>query len=201
MNFLAHLYLSGDNDEVKLGNFIGDFVKGRNLSEQFPPQIARGIWLHRAIDQYTDSHAIVKQSKDRLRPAYRHYAPVIVDVFYDHFLAKNWTMYSEIPLAQYAEETYTLVRRNADVLPERFMGMMKYMMQGNWLIHYASLEGIYQSLSGMARRSRFDSKMDQSIEDLKAHFSEFESEFSVFFPELKTYCENWLMLNPTENIS
>src|SRR4051812_44429809 len=109
MNFLAHLYLSGDNDYVKLGNFIGDFVKGRNLNEQFPSGIARGIRLHRAIDEFTDSHPIVKKSKDRLRPAYRHYAPVIVDVFYDHFLARNWTRYSDTALADYAEQTYDLV--------------------------------------------------------------------------------------------
>lgn len=196
MNFLAHLYLSGDNDHVKLGNFIGDFVKGRNLNEQFPPGIARGIRLHRAIDEYTDSHPIVKKSKDRLRPTYRHYAPVIVDVFYDHFLARNWTMYSDVTLADYAETTYGLVIKNKEILPERFMNMMKYMMQGNWLVHYATTDGIHQALSGMSRRSRFDSKMDQSVNDLKIYYEEFKNEFSGFFPELKDYCAAWLNSNP-----
>ncbi|HZX73653.1 MAG TPA: ACP phosphodiesterase [Cyclobacteriaceae bacterium] len=196
MNFLAHLYLSGDHDFVKLGNFIGDFVKGRNLNEQYPAEIARGIWLHRAIDEYTDAHPVVKKSKDRLRPTYRHYAPVIVDVFYDHFLAKNWTTYSDVPLTQYAEETYELVRGNGSILPERFMNMMKYMMQGNWLVHYATTDGIHQALSGMSRRSRFDSKMDQSVIDLKEHYSDFEMEFSTFFPELKAFSESWLNSNP-----
>ena len=195
MNFLAHLYLSGDNDNVKLGNFIGDFVKGRNLNEQFSEEIARGIRLHRAIDEYTDSHPIVKESKDRLRPTYRHYAPVIVDVFYDHFLAKNWNTYSDMPLADYAANTYELVRKNKEILPEQFMNMMKYMMQGNWLVHYATTDGIHQALSGMSRRSRFDSKMDQSVIDLKAHYADFEKEFSAFFLELKTYSENWLKSN------
>src|SRR5450432_1821563 len=90
MNFLAHLYLSGDNPQVMIGNFIGDFVKGKNLTERFDTDVAKGIALHREIDWFTDTHIVVKQSKDRLRPKYRHYAGVIVDIFYDHFLAKNW---------------------------------------------------------------------------------------------------------------
>ena len=90
MNFLAHIYLSGDDPNIQLGNFIGDFVKGRNLVEQFGHEIAKGIELHRAIDEFTDKHPIVKLSKVRLREKYRHYAPVIVDIFYDHYLAKNW---------------------------------------------------------------------------------------------------------------
>src|SRR5436190_842749 len=87
MNFLAHLYLSGDDADVMTGNFIGDFVRGRNLAEQFGEKIARGIELHRAIDAFTDHHSVVKQSKTRLRPKYGHYSGVIVDIFYDHFLA------------------------------------------------------------------------------------------------------------------
>ena len=81
MNFLAHIYLSGDYPKLMIGNFIGDFVKGRNLLEQFDSEIAAGIDLHRAIDEYTDSHPVVTQSKNRLRPSYRHYAPVIVDMY------------------------------------------------------------------------------------------------------------------------
>ena len=105
MNFLAHLYLSGDNPKVKVGNFIGDFVKGKNLKDRFEADIARGIGLHREIDWFTDTHSIVKQSKDRLRPKYRHYSGVIVDIFYDHFLAKNWDRYSKQLLPDFAEES------------------------------------------------------------------------------------------------
>ena len=196
MNFLAHLYLSGNHDQVKLGNFIGDFVKGRNLNEQFPAEIARGIRLHRTIDEYTDTHAIVRESKNRLRLKYRHYAPVIVDVFYDHFLAKNWSVYSDVSLTDYANSTYDLVRRNGHMLPEQFMHMMKHMMQGNWLVHYATTDGIHQALSGMSRRSRFDSKMDESVTDLKMYYPFFEKEFSDFFPELIAHAQHWLASNP-----
>src|SRR5277367_1527199 len=101
MNFLAHLYLSGDNPKIKTGNFIGDFVKGKNLADRFEKDIAKGIVLHREIDWFTDRHPVVKQSKDRLREKYRHYSGVIVDVFYDHFLARNWINYSSKSLSDF----------------------------------------------------------------------------------------------------
>ena len=103
MNFLAHLYLSGDNEQIIVGNFIGDFVKGRNALQTFDPTIALGIELHRAIDQFTDTHPVVRSSKDRLRPKYRHYAGVIVDIFYDHFLARKWNDYHKTPLPEFAQ--------------------------------------------------------------------------------------------------
>src|SRR5437870_13401328 len=106
MNFLAHLYLSGDDNEVKVGNFIGDFVQGKDLELRYGKRIAKGILLHREIDFFTDHHPVVKQSKDRLRPNYRHYAGVIVDIFYDHFLASKWNSHSVKLLPHYAEECY-----------------------------------------------------------------------------------------------
>src|SRR6188768_77560 len=102
MNFLAHLYLSGNDNKIMVGNFIADFVKGRVALNQFEPAIIRGIELHRAIDEYTDNHPVVTISKNRLRPTYRHYSGVIVDVFYDHFLARNWNTYHSDLLPDFA---------------------------------------------------------------------------------------------------
>src|SRR5258708_857949 len=102
MNFLAHVYLSGDHSKVLVGNFIGDFVKGKYLRDRYEPEIAKGIELHRAIDYFTDLHPIVRQSKNRLRPKYNHYSGIIVDIFYDHFLAANWNQDSEVTLPEYA---------------------------------------------------------------------------------------------------
>ncbi len=104
MNFLAHLFLSGNNAEIMVGNFIGDFVRGKNFHEQYSPSIALGIELHREIDEFTDNHSVVLESKKRLRPKYRHYSPVIIDMFYDHVLAKNWSAHSTTPLDQYAQD-------------------------------------------------------------------------------------------------
>jgi acyl carrier protein phosphodiesterase len=188
MNFLAHLYLSGDNVELMVGNFIGDFVKGRNALETFEREIATGIELHRAIDVFTDTHAVVTQSKQRLRPKYRHYSGVIVDVFYDHFLAKNWNVYHNEPLPDFAAKAYTIIKGYDAILPASVKHMLPYMINGNWLVNYANIEGIRQALSGMSRRTPYDSKMDEAAADLSRYYSEFKEEFDSFFPVLASYC-------------
>jgi acyl carrier protein phosphodiesterase len=192
MNFLAHLFLSGDNPKVKIGNFIGDFVKGKNLTERFDADVAKGIALHREIDWFTDTHLIVKQSKDRLRPKYRHYSGVIVDIFYDHFLAKNWNNYSKELLPDFAEAFYIMIKQHDAILPEDVKYMMPYMINGNWLVNYSKLEGIQKALSGMARRTRFESKMEESVADLQENYEDFKKEFEVFFPELIANSETWI---------
>lgn len=192
MNFLAHLYLSGDNTKIMVGNFIGDFVKGRNLAQHYDADIVTGIELHRAIDAYTDSHPIVLQSKIRLRPKYRHYAPVIVDVFYDHFLAKYWSAYHPDLLPDYAEYIYSVLESFKSILPHDTQTMLPYMIRGNWLVNYSKLNGIQQALAGMSRRSKFNPKMDESVDDLQLHYDDFKNEFTAFFPELKKFCDAFL---------
>ena len=192
MNFLAHLHLSGDNTFIMLGNFIGDFVKGKNLVEKVGSEMAKGIELHREIDFFTDQHPIVTQSKKRLRPKYRHYSGVIVDVFYDHFLAKNWNDYHPQPLSDYAAYVYDVIQKNATLLPDRVNMMMPYMIKGNWLVNYATVEGIHRALTGMTRRTPYESKMDESVVDLQENYEDFKSEFEAFFPALEKHCKDWL---------
>lgn len=192
MNFLAHLYLSGNESKIMVGNFIGDFVKGKNLRSRYEPEIAKGIELHRAIDYFTDLHPIVRQSKNRLRPKYRHYSGIIVDIFYDHFLARNWARYSDVPLPDYAVKVYQLIHQHDAILPEEAKYMLPYMTRGNWLVNYAKLEGIEKALSGMAQRTTYESRMNESIEDLKLSHEEFGAEFEMFFPELRIWAEEWI---------
>jgi len=189
MNFLAHLYLSEDEPEIMVGNFIGDFVRGRNVYDQFNHNIALGIELHRQIDEFTDHHHIVLESKKRLRTKYRHYAPVIVDVFYDHFLAIHWPTLHTQTLPDFAEYAYSQLEIHQAILPEGVLQMMPYMIRGNWLVNYAKTEGIHRALSGMSRRTPYDSKMDEATQDLEKYFKEFESEFLLFFPELRQMSE------------
>jgi acyl carrier protein phosphodiesterase len=195
MNFLAHLYLSGAYDEIKIGNFIGDFVKGRNLAERYGAAIAKGVDHHREIDHFTDHHPIVQESKNRLRPKYRHYSPVIVDVFYDHFLAHKWNDYSDKLLPDFADQTYDLMEKNYSVLPDQVNFMLPYMIKGNWLVNYSKLEGIHRALSGMARRTPYKSKMEEATEDLRLYYSDFENEFNQFFPQLIVFSNDWLKNN------
>ena len=120
---------------------------------------------------------------------------VIVDIFYDHFLAADWSAWSEEPLALYAARTYQLVIDQEAVMPERVKQMLPYMMRDNWLVNYGNIEGIQRALSGMARRASFESKMEESVEDLKNSYSEFRGEFDRFFPELKNWADEWLLKN------
>lgn len=193
MNFLAHLYLSGDDPKIMVGNFIGDFVKGRNAMEQFDPVIIRGIELHRSIDEFTDSHSIVSESKNRLRPKYRHYSGVIVDVFYDHYLAKNWNEYHSELLPDFADKAYDTIQSHDSILPKEVKYMMPYMIKGNWLVNYSKTEGIHQALSGMARRTPYESKMDEATVDLVNSYDLFKAEFDNFFPQLDAFCKAYLL--------
>ena len=184
-----------DDPEIRLGNFIGDFVRGRDLSSRFSARIYKGITLHRAIDEFTDHHPIVKQSKDRLRPKYRHYAPVIVDIFYDHFLAVNWHLYHSQLLPDFAADCYQYLEKSLPILPEQVRWMLPHMVRGNWLVNYARVEGIQQALNGMTRRSKFDSKMNESVTELIQSYDEFNSEFILFFPLLKEHASQFLLID------
>jgi len=183
MNFLAHIYLSGDEEEVIIGNFIADGIKGKRY-EKYPPQIAKGILLHRGIDTFTDSHPIVHQSTARLHKNYSHYSGVIVDILYDHFLAKNWNKYSEVPLDEYVQDFYKLLRKNFTMLPPRIQKMMPYMIADNWLLSYATVEGISKILVQMNVRTKGVSKMNLAVKELEEYYNEFEAEFTSFFEEL-----------------
>ncbi|MEP1093616.1 MAG: ACP phosphodiesterase [Cyclobacteriaceae bacterium] len=191
MNFLAHLFLSGENEKVKVGNFIGDFVKG-NQFEEYDQDIQRGIKLHREIDSFTDSHPVVLESKTRLRPTFGHYSPVIVDVFYDHFLAKNWSSYSDSELETYTLQFYKMIANYSSVIPDAVNQMLEYMTQKNWLYNYQFIDGIDRALSGMSRRTKFNSKMELAATSLESNYAEFENEFTRFFPDLQKHAQNIL---------
>jgi acyl carrier protein phosphodiesterase len=194
MNFLAHLYLSGDEPKVMIGNFIGDFVKGRsqNLATKFEPAIILGIELHRAIDHFTDTHKIVSQSKKRLAGKYRHYSGVIVDVFYDHFLSSKWSDYHTMPLTDFAQSAYKLLQDNSPVLPDEVNRMLPFMVRGNWLVGYSYVEGVHQALSGMASRTPYVSHMEKASEDLREQYEAFAEDFTEFFPQLRDFAKDYL---------
>lgn len=188
MNFLAHIYLSGNNHLVTIGNFAADGIRGKRFTK-YPKAMQAGIALHRRIDTYTDSHAIFRQSTKRLHKAYGHYSGVIVDIFYDHFLAKNWKHYSDIPLDIYIQDFYNSLNKHVDILPERFKKLTPFMIADNWLLSYATIDGIQKVLDGMNRRTKGRSKMNEATKELKLFYDEFENDFKLFFEDLKKYAE------------
>jgi len=186
MNFLAHIYLSGDSDLLKIGNFMADGIRG-NQFDSYPDEVQKGIILHRAIDTFTDAHPIFRESTKKLHSRYHHYAGVIIDVFYDHFLAKNWSSYSNENLAEFIERFYQSLRDNITILSPRTAGFMAVMFRENWLLSYQTVEGITSILTQMDRRTKNQSKMRFATEELSAFYDEFEKEFTLFFEDLRTH--------------
>ena len=191
MNYLAHAYLSGEDEEILIGNFIADAVKGKAVND-YSDNIRRGIILHRFIDEFTDNHPMHKASRAKLHKRYSHYSGVLVDIYYDHFLAKNWLEYSDTPLNDYTSWLYASLENNKDILPERINYMLQYMIPQNWLLNYAHLKGIDRVLKGMSNRTKFDSQMEHGVEELELYYAEFEHEFTEFFPELIDFTEKKL---------
>lgn len=190
MNFLAHLFLSRNDHDLLIGNFIADYVKGRK-KDLYPPAITRGIELHRAIDDYTDHHPITDESKSKLRPIYHKYSGVIVDIYYDHFLAKNFSEYSAIPLQKYVQDVYALLSNNQEYLPDEVKLFLPYMIEKNWLFNYQSIEGIGRTLTGLSKRVSFENKMDEAVVELKKDYLLYENEFARFFPQLITFANGF----------
>lgn len=191
MNFLAHIYLSGKNDHLKIGNFMADGIHGKNFDE-FPLDVQKGIRLHREIDYFTDFHPIFRQSKHRLHQRYGHYSGVIIDIFYDHFLAKNFSRYSDQSLEDFSANFYKLLDENFEILTPRFKMILPTLKEENWLVLYATIEGISNILYNMDRRTRLKSKMQFSVEELTSFYSEFETEFTLFFVEMEEFVKGKL---------
>jgi acyl carrier protein phosphodiesterase len=186
MNYLAHIYLSEDQELIRIGNFMADHVKGSKY-KTYPTEVQKGILLHRKIDWFTDQNEIARKSKRRLHDRYGLYRGVIIDIFYDHMLAANWADYSSVPLHEYAALFYRSLEANEDLLPEKVKYMTEYMIQNDWLTSYADPEGIRQVLSGINRRTGGHGKMDKAIEDLLEHYEDFELDFRHFFKKLRTF--------------
>ncbi len=189
MNFLAHAYLAMGSQPLLIGNFIADFVKGNQINN-YEDDIAEGIRMHRKVDEFTDNHPVFKRSRLRIVHKYRHYSGVIIDLYYDHFLAKNWDDYSDVPLNVFTRFFYEVIKDYKDILPERAARMLPYMINNNWLLGYASIEGIDRSLKGLATRTDHTSGMEHASEDLVKKYDSFESDFREYFPEVINFIRN-----------
>ena len=183
MNFIAHLLLSGNDDEIIIGNFIADSVKGSNY-KKYPAGIQRGIFLHREIDSFTDAHEIVRRSKSRLSTVYGHYTGVLIDIFYDHILVKNWSKYSKQSLPDFAKKMYSILSNHKEIMPEDAQYFLQYVLSNDRINTYIKFEVIGSVLQGMATRTKFISHMEDAQSDLENNYNELETDFNMFFPNL-----------------
>ncbi len=172
---------------------MADGIHGKHF-DNFPIDIQKGIILHRAIDTFTDAHPVFRQSTKRLHANYHHYSGIIVDMFYDHFLAKNWNNYSDETLEDYTEVFYQSLRDNYDFLNEKTQKMLPYLTKQNWLMSYQTVEGIEIILEKMDNRMKRNSIMRYSVAELRTYYSEFEAEFTAFFEEVTTFAQQKLQL-------
>lgn len=187
MNYLAHLYLAEASEAGLVGNLMGDFVKGRPEGWDYPGEIRRGILLHRRVDSFTDQHPVFRASRARLAPAYRRYGGIIVDLAYDHFLARDWPAYHDEPLPAFAARAYRALAHHHHRLPTRLQRIAPIMSAQDWLSAYQALEGIERSLAGMARRLSRPTPLAAAGGELRRHYTALEADFRAFIPELRAY--------------
>ena len=198
MNFLAHLFLSGDNEELMVGNLLEDFIVGRidhPRNNQYNLHIKNGILLHRLIDSFTDSNIKVSECKAVLYEKYHKYAAVLVDIFFDHFLTIHWNQYSSEPFEDFRIRVYHSFRNNWETMPEKMKPMIESMILNDWLKNYGEFWGIERALQGISRRTVYESNMEKATEDLKIHYELFDEKFKDFFPLLIQECKNLLKQN------
>ncbi len=184
MNFLGHLFLSGDRPLVIVGNFMGDGVKGRDLS-RFDPELEAGIRLHRAIDHFTDQHSATREAKALIRPYAGRYSGVVADIFYDHFLAAQWHDLHDEPLDRFVERIYGLLGSYRNRMPDRIERMVPYMVEGDWLGNYARVEGVARALMGLSRRAMNGHVMQGAEAALLEHYEILNAGFHRFLPDIQ----------------
>lgn len=191
MNFLAHFHLSGDDEEIAIGNFIGDFVRGSNLDE-LPQNVLNGIQLHRFIDAFTDKHPVVKSVNVMLQPYFSKYAPVVSDIYFDYFLASNFNDYSMVSLRDYTHGVYDLLERKKHILPERARNFYHFLLERDIFFEYGNKGGMRHVFNGVSSRARFKSNMEQGVPILIKHEAELLPLFQEFYPSLQKASQEFM---------
>jgi acyl carrier protein phosphodiesterase len=192
VNYLAHAYLSFGDPDILAGNMISDFIKGKKKFE-YPDRIQAGITLHRKIDEYTDTHPATRQAKQFLKTSAGLYAGSFVDIIYDHFLANDSYEFEDGSLAIFTQNTYVQLASYEEWLPEKFKKFFFYMREQNWLLHYQSTQGIYNSFQGLCRRAKYIDDPEPVFKAFIEHYEELKMNYELFFPHVKTFAFNELL--------
>jgi acyl carrier protein phosphodiesterase len=184
VNYLAHLFLAGDNPAYLVGHMLGDFVKPREIAA-YRPEIQIGIRMHQRVDAFSDSHAVFAASRRRFQPPYRRFAGILVDLVYDHFLATHWDNYSPgVSLPEFTRRAYAVLEGAEAILPGRLQRMLPHMVEGDWLSSYEDLNNVARALRGISRRLRRENPLDDALGALQENYAGLDRDFQLFFPEL-----------------
>tara|TARA_Y100000996_G_scaffold70326_1_gene47490 strand:+ start:3884 stop:4474 length:591 start_codon:yes stop_codon:yes gene_type:complete len=183
MNYLAHAYLSGINKDIAIGNFIADNIKGNNY-KKFNINWQKGILLHRFIDSYTDSHYIFREHSKLFFNSHRHYSRVLIDIFYDHFLAKNWKKYSLTSLVSFELDFYKTLKENLNKFPSDILHKINFFIDQNLFTKYSSIDGLIYVLKKMENKTVYESNLVTSIDKFISFSPKMELQFFIFFEDM-----------------
>jgi acyl carrier protein phosphodiesterase len=200
MNFLAHILLSGESTGVMMGNYVGDFIKGRLTDEKtanWNQEYVLGLKLHRFIDWFTDTHSEVHDAKQVAMQAQGKLAGIVMDIYFDYFLAKHFDHYHTEPLFVYAHRKYTEIQENEYLVPESMIPMVRSMIRQDWLTAYATIEGIDTTFNRLSRRADYLQPIKSAAKDLEANEAFYYSKFLKFFPGLQTGSAQFIAENAT----
>ncbi len=183
MNHLAHALIAHRTGTSLVGNLLGDFVKGRP-EDAWSGDLLLGIRLHRRVDAFTDDHPAFMRCRARFRPGFRRFAGILVDLFWDHVLARDWPRYGPATLAGFTNDVYVTLGESRPILPERMLRFVDYMTSTNLLVAYAERDGIARALEGMSRRMKRENPLSEGIVELDRLGIEITSDFGEFLPDL-----------------
>lgn len=183
MNHLAHVFLSGNNEPLLVGNFLGDFISNREVAV-LPAEVQAGVRLHRQIDHFTDGHPAVRASVEKLRGAHGRYAPVVLDVLHDYILTQNWERYADQSLPVFAANAYRVLQSHVHLMPGFLQERLPLMVEDDWLVRYGTLDGLRFTFSRLKKRSSKPDLFDAAVDSLQSKYEELEVDFRLFFPDL-----------------
>lgn len=186
LNYLAHLYLADPTDDSLIGNLLGDFVKGRP-GGHYSDEVVAGILFHRKIDVFADAHLIMRTSRGRIAPRMSRFSGIIIDVCYDHFLARHWNRYSNQDLTVFVQHVYHVLQKNRLILPDRLQRILPYMISEDWLGRYIEIKRVGVTLDRITRRLTHGERFKGAIAEVEKNYDDLECDFLDFFPDLLGY--------------
>lgn len=191
MNLVAHQILSFNNPNFKLGNFLGEVVRGKK-NQDYSSEVSKGILLHRFIDSFTDNHTLVKELTQIFHHTQGKYSPIIIDIVFDYFLIQNWQKFSDEDFLQFIQNTYNLVEKNWNIFPEKLQYMLRAMIDENWFINYKTLQGINESLLGVSKIAKFNNNLQNALPLIESNYTKIEDNFLSFFPEIYQQSQSFI---------
>ncbi|HAB08981.1 ACP phosphodiesterase [Alloalcanivorax sp.] len=195
MNYFAHLTLARPTVPSKVGNLLGDFMRGVREPD-LPEAVRLGLHNHRLVDRFTDHHPLVIESRALFSPQRRRFAGVALDVLFDHFLIRHWSRFHDTPLDQAIDKDYRLLRDGAALMPATMRATTGRIVEHDWFGHYAELENVGRALDRIAARVRFANRFDGAIEDIERHHDRLEAVFLALYPALREHVDEQALEAP-----